>query len=153
MVKNKSTCWNEFDYVGYIAFTHTRKPRQIHVNSWDEGLDCAEGCGGNLTKLVHKESIIALRSREEYNYFMALGSTKGISHVIIPSDVDTKPSYTEDQKQSVISDMLLHFKELHDKRNQELIDSGYGNDIIPFDEISIQELKDYALSDTIWAKI
>lgn len=142
------------DYVGYISFSQSLADHQVHVDSWDEAYLCSEGCGGRLEKLVHKGSGNIIMSREHYNIFISSGdSSLNTTYTIVPSDVENNLSYTDEQKQSIIADMLVHFKSVHDKRNQELVDSGYGNDLIPFDEVSIQELKDYALSGTVWGKI
>ena len=59
--------------------------------------------------------------------------------------VETKPSYTEDQKREVLLDLLKHFDEIKTEHNKSLADSGERKSCCPLTNISVIDIKNYAL--------
>ncbi len=60
-----------------------------------------------------------------------------------------KTKYSEEQKQEVLLDMLLHFKNKNDVSNRNLAESGESKYCSPFERVEAQDIKDYALSGSI----
>lgn len=63
-----------------------------------------------------------------------------------------KETYDLTTKQQVLYDMLSHFKEIHNRQNKALMENGDGKYTSPFEHISVQEIKDYALELEGWDK-
>lgn len=70
-----------------------------------------------------------------------------ITWTIIPSDVN-KTKYSEEHKREVILDLLRHFKAINNSTNTSLSNSGESKYCSPFENISVSDIKDYALIGT-----
>lgn len=58
-------------------------------------------------------------------------------------------SYSKEQKQEVLLDMLLYFKSKNDKTNQSLAESGDCKYCSPFERVEVCEVKEYAIQGII----
>ena len=59
--------------------------------------------------------------------------------------VETKPSYTQEQKREVLLDLLKHFDNIKTERNKALADSGERKYCSPLTNIRVIDIKNYAL--------
>lgn len=63
-----------------------------------------------------------------------------------------KTKYSVEQKREVLLDLLEHFHKINRDTNISLSESGDSKYCSPFEEISVREIKEYALSEEGWGK-
>lgn len=63
-----------------------------------------------------------------------------------------KTKYSVEQKREVLLDLLKHFDKINTDTNSSLRDSGECSYCSPFEEISVRDIKEYALVEEGWGK-